>query len=460
MFFGTAIFATGLAVMALVVLAIILAILGKSFGLRKFYVSVLLKVFNFGMEKSNSYAALQPPPDDSSSDSDDESATAPVSSKSSFNTNGDSRASLIARQTKTHTSGVIPNIRSLATMEHEFQLDDAMYFCKSGIEAIVEDDVTQRFLSSELPSWNLLTRTNENYQHISNRLTVLWFLGGLFRYICLLPVRLWIVSIGLILLVITTAIVGYIPSKRMRYVANRYFTMMSCRVITRAFGAVIRFHNTENRAKPGGICVANHTSPIDVIILQNDNSYALIGQRHGGFMGMVQNALSRAADHIWFERSVSRDRISVANRLRAHVHDTTKQPILIFPEGTCINNTSVMMFKKGSFDVGGVIYPVAVKYDSRFADCFWNSSKYNMLEHIGMLLTSWAIVADVWYLPPVTQQEGESSIAFANRVKSEIARQGGLVDLEWDGGLKREKPKASLKQLQQRMFFNKQLTTD
>ena len=48
-----------------------------------------------------------------------------------------------------------------------------------------------------------------------------------------------------------------------------------------------------------------------------------------------------------------------------------------------------------------------------------------------MLLTSWAIVADVWYLPPVTQQEGESSIAYANRVKSEIARQGGLVDLEW-----------------------------
>ena len=29
--------------------------------------------------------------------------------------------------------------------------------------------------------------------------------------------------------------------------------------------------------------------------------------------------------------------------------------------GTCINNTSVMMFKKGSFEVGGVIYPVAIK---------------------------------------------------------------------------------------------------
>lgn len=32
-----------------------------------------------------------------------------------------------------------------------------------------------------------------------------------------------------------------------------------------------------------------------------------------------------------------------------------------FPPGTCINNTSVMMFKKGSFEIGGLIYPVAIK---------------------------------------------------------------------------------------------------
>ena len=54
------------------------------------------------------------------------------------------------------------------------------------------------------------------------------------------------------------------------------------------------------------------------------------------------------------------------------MEDPDKLPILIFPEGTCINNTSVMQFKKGSFEVGGVIYPVAIKYDSKFGDAFWN----------------------------------------------------------------------------------------
>ena len=40
-------------------------------------------------------------------------------------------------------------------------------------------------------------------------------------------------------------------------------------------------------------------------------------------------------------------------------------------------------------------------------------------------------MADVWYLPPMERKEGESAVDFANRVKAEIARQGGLVDLVW-----------------------------
>jgi len=138
--------------------------------------------------------------------------------------------------------------------------------------------------------------------------------------------------------------------------------------------------------------------------------------------------------------------------LRNHVEDPNKPPILIFPEGTCINNTSVMQFKKGTFEVGGIIYPVAIKYDPRFGDAFWNSSKYSMVMYLYMMMTSWAIVCDVWYLPPMTKREDESSIDFANRVKGEIARQGGLVDLVWDGGLKRSAPKKEWKEQYQQEF--------
>ncbi|CAF1676317.1 unnamed protein product [Adineta ricciae] len=68
-------------------------------------------------------------------------------------------------------------------------------------------------------------------------------------------------------------------------------------------------------------------------------------------------------------------------------------------------------------------------------------------------MTSWAIVVDVYYLPPMTIKENESSVDFARRVKAVIAKQGGFVDLEWDGGLKRALPKEDFKQKEQRKFY-------
>ena len=54
-----------------------------------------------------------------------------------------------------------------------------------------------------------------------------------------------------------------------------------------------------------------------------------------------------------------------------------------------------------------------------------------MLTYIYLMMTSWAIVCDVWYLPPMKKSDDEDAITFANRVKAEIASQGGLVDLMW-----------------------------
>ncbi|XP_023340863.1 glycerol-3-phosphate acyltransferase 3 [Eurytemora carolleeae] len=231
-----------------------------------------------------------------------------------------------------------------------------------------------------------------------------------------------------------------------------YQVFTSCfQVLGGALSAVIRYHHTENRPK-AGICVANHTSPIDVLVLACDNAYALVGQSHGGVMGICQRSLSRASGHIWFQRSEVKDRAEVARRLKEHVEDPNKLPILIFPEGTCINNTSVMQFKKGSFEVGGVIYPVAIKYDAKFGDAFWNSSQNSMVSYLIKMMTSWAIVCDVWYLPPMTRGENEDAIEFANRVKHEIALKGGLVDLVWDGNLKRQQVKSEWKAAQQQQF--------
>ena len=75
-----------------------------------------------------------------------------------------------------------------------------------------------------------------------------------------------------------------------------------------------------------------------------------------------------------------------------------------------------------------------------------------MMQYLFLMMTSWAIVCDVWYLPPMYQQTDESPIEFANRVKSVIAKQGGLIDLSWDGNLKRNNAKTEWKEKQQEEF--------
>ncbi|KAI3380822.1 hypothetical protein SNEBB_002345 [Seison nebaliae] len=335
----------------------------------------------------------------------------------------------------------------------KIDLAHAIDFCCDGIQSIVDDNVTKRFNAAELRTWNLLTRTNHQYEYIGMGVSFLWFVGFIFRYLILLPFRMVMFIISVSWLIITTTLIGYIPHGRLK---QNFFWIVSLtihRLLARVFTAIITHHNKENRAKSDGICVANHTSPIDVIILSTENCYALVGQKHGGSLGMLQRAMSRATNNIWFERLEAADRQAVANKLREHVTGENNLPILIFPEGTCINNTTVMMFKKGSFEIGCTIYPATIKYDPRFGDPFWNSSKQSMLQHIFAMMTSWAIVVDVYYLPPMQRLSTESAITFANRVKEAIAKEGGFCSIPWDGMVKRVRPKETLKKKIQDDFY-------
>jgi glycerol-3-phosphate O-acyltransferase 3/4 len=311
----------------------------------------------------------------------------------------------------------------------------------------------------ELTVWNLLTRTNQQYEWISFRITVLWLFGFIFRYFILFPIRLILFVFACAYTLLTTSMIGRVPDGKFKRWLNRFMTMILHRILSRVFSAIITIHNRENRAQNGSICVANHTSPIDVIILSTDNTYSMIGQTHGGFTGMMQRAFSRASKHVWFDRSETKDRLLVSRRMTEHVKNPDNCPLLIFPEGTCINNTSVMMFKKGCFEIDTVIYPVAIKYDSRFGDAFWNSGKHSMLQYLILMMTSWAIVVDVHYLPPMKRDLNEDVLSFTNRVKTEIVKKGSFVDLNWDGMVKRSNPKLDLLYKQQQNYV-RQLKID
>ncbi|EDV95125.1 glycerol-3-phosphate acyltransferase 3 [Drosophila grimshawi] len=311
-----------------------------------------------------------------------------------------------------------------------------------GLRLVLEDEVTTRFAAAEPPAgeWNLLTRNLRMRRGKLNwRLFLMWTLSILLRYGLLVPVRTVGCCCCLLLVTLLTAVLGQLPelSFKRRLV---HLVLRPCFRLATCFIPILRrVHNEQLRPRMG-ICVCNHTSPLDVLVLMCDVHYSLTGQRHNGILGIIQRALARTSSHLWFERGALRDRESLTSMLRLHATERGKPPILLFPEGTCINNTAVMQFRKGSFAISNVIYPIALHYDRRFGDAFWDSTRCSVLRYIIMVISSWTILCDVWYMPPIKRRPTESSIEFANRVKAAIAAQAGIEDLPWDGNLKRWNP--------------------
>lgn len=53
-------------------------------------------------------------------------------------------------------------------------------------------------------------------------------------------------------------------------------TLIHCfEFLANSISSLVYYHNPENRPV-GGICVANHTSPIDALVLMCDNCYSLV----------------------------------------------------------------------------------------------------------------------------------------------------------------------------------------
>nr|XP_027220633.1 glycerol-3-phosphate acyltransferase 4-like [Penaeus vannamei] len=99
--------------------------------------------------------------------------------------------------------------------------------------------------------------------------------------------------------------------------------------------------------------------------------------------------------------------------------------------GATSSSSCASWCKKGASEIDSVIYPIAIRFDPRYGDPFWYQDTFG--QYILSMMTSWAIVCDVWYLPPTRRGPRESGAAFVSRVQGLIAHKGGFVQLAWDG---------------------------
>ncbi|KAH0860175.1 hypothetical protein HID58_088436 [Brassica napus] len=316
--------------------------------------------------------------------------------------------------------------------------------------AIVDDSFTRCFKSNPPEPWNW-----------NIYLFPLWCFGVVVRYCILFPLRFvldfnfWVVYFPFNIHPRTFA------AERSRQIEEKYrggvgisrvLVEMICSFFVGSWTGVVKYHGPRPSIRPKQVYVANHTSMIDFIVLEQMTAFAVIMQKHPGWVGLLQSTILESVGCIWFNRSEAKDREIVARKLRDHVQGADNNPLLIFPEGTCVNNNYTVMFKKGAFELGCTVCPIAIKYNKIFVDAFWNSRKQSFTMHLLQLMTSWAVVCEVWYLEPQTIRPGETAIEFAERVRDMISLRAGLKKVPWDGYLKYSRPSSKHSERKQESF--------
>ncbi len=271
-----------------------------------------------------------------------------------------------------------------------------------------------------------------------------WILGVVLRFCVLLPLRVLLLLTGmLVFCVLFFSLQLLCPRTAWRQRTEARLVQFLASSFVVSWSGVVKYHGSPpdtRRLGKNAIFVANHTSMIDMVVLAQLFSFAVVGQKHGGWVGVLQTKVLSCLQSVWFDRGEMRDKIIVRQKLRAQVSDVTRHPLLVFPEGTCVNNQYVIQFKQGVFELDAPIAPIAIKYNKTFVDAFWNSRGESFTQHLVRLMSSWAVVCDVWFLEPQLRNDGESAADFADRVKKLIAHRAGLKVTSWDGYMKHYRP--------------------
>ena len=308
-----------------------------------------------------------------------------------------------------------------------------LHVAGDGFGSVVQDTFLPCFEPQGYHHWNW-----------AFHLFVPWLVGIVLRFFILLPLRIIILLLGVLLFSIMFFAVQLIcPKSRKRERMEARLIRFLASVFVVSWSGVVKYHGSPPDTSKSGknpIFVANHTSMIDMVVLAQLFTFAVVGQKHGGWVGMLQTKVLSSLQSVWFDRGDIRDKMIVREKLRVQVSDLSRNPLLVFPEGTCVNNEYVIQFKQGVFQLGAPIAPIAIKYNKIFVDAFWNSRAESFTQYLLRLMKSWAVVCDVWFLEPQYQRPDETPAAFANRVKCLIAKRANLKITNWDGYMKHYQP--------------------
>ncbi|KAI9488819.1 hypothetical protein BDB00DRAFT_846286 [Zychaea mexicana] len=260
--------------------------------------------------------------------------------------------------------------------------------------------------------------------------------SALVRYGVLLPIRLASLSAATIAFFVSLPIAVTLESKSMVSTLVKYY----CKGILFSLGTIPRYLGNKPCLSEPHVFVANHTSYLDYILVSACRfPNAVVMARHGGALGFLQNNGLNFLHSMTFDRSNTEERKDLAGRLRKHVMNPTTwpNPMIIFPEGTCVNNKYSIRFQKGAFELGVKVCPVGIKYDRYWGDPYWDTRK-GFLYYAFYRMTRWITPVDVVYCTPQDLRPEEDAVQYGERIKAVISDTIGLESEDFNGMAKRD----------------------
>ncbi|KAI8334757.1 hypothetical protein BC941DRAFT_515501 [Chlamydoabsidia padenii] len=262
----------------------------------------------------------------------------------------------------------------------------------------------------------------------------------LVRYGILLPIRITTLTASTVAFFTSLPVALVLESKTMVSTLVKYY----CKGILFSLGVYSEYIGTKPNLKEPHVFVANHTSYLDYIVLSaHKYPLAVVMAKHQGALGFLQNNGLNYLNSMTFDRSDPEERKTLSQRLKTHVMSpmTWPNPMIIFPEGTCVNNQYTIRFQKGAFELGVKVCPVGIKYDTTFGTPYWDTRK-GFLYYAFYRMTRWATPIKVVYSTPQAPLPNEDPVVFGHRIKSVVTSSIGLQSEDFNGMAKRDMLKA------------------
>ncbi|KAG1579450.1 hypothetical protein G6F48_011150 [Rhizopus delemar] len=256
------------------------------------------------------------------------------------------------------------------------------------------------------------------------------------RYGILFPLRCLSLSTSTVAFFTALPVAVTFKSDKLVSLSVKYY----CKAILLSLGVKVNYIGNKPTLDSPHVFVANHTSYLDYILLSaHQFPHAVVMARHGGALGFLQNNGLNYLHSLTFDRSNVTERKDLSESLRKHVKapENRGNPMIIFPEGTCVNNRYVIRFQKGAFELGVKVCPVGIKYYNTFGDPYWDTRK-GFMHYAYYRMTRWITPVDVIYCEPQSPKEDEDAVEYSDRVKEIIASSAELEQVDFNGMAKRE----------------------